>query len=181
MEFWFFTIKISTNISSIIFLPSSLHNTFLSLNKSSLSSCLKFISNSHGIFSQKKFLPRKYLSLFNPLNLLNPLVFMDYNLYCFQKIWPLINKKVENLIFKVFSSKKVPIELNITFLTLIPKIEHPEDIFQDRLISLCNTIYKIITKIIVNQLWQVLPVLKNPNKCSFIGRRRPSSNITVTK
>lgn len=77
---------------------------------------------------------------------------MDYNLYCFQKIWPLINKKVENLIFKVFSSKKVPIELNITFLTLIPKIEHPEDIFQDRPISLCNTIYKIITKIIVNQL-----------------------------
>ncbi len=48
---------------------------------------------------------------------------------------------------------------NATFLTLIPKEKGMEDPGKFRPISLCNIIYKIITKVIANHLCPLLPLL----------------------
>jgi hypothetical protein len=45
---------------------------------------------------------------------------------------------------------------NSTFITLIPKSDNPQSFDQFRPISLCNNIYKIITKIIANRLKEIL-------------------------
>jgi hypothetical protein len=46
--------------------------------------------------------------------------------------------------------------LNSTFITLIPKFDNPQYFDQLRPISLCNNIYKIISKIIANRLKEIL-------------------------
>ena len=57
---------------------------------------------------------------------------------------------------KVFAEKKVPDYLNRTHIALIPKMQGPETKGNHRPISLCNTVYKVIIKIIVARLRPIL-------------------------
>ena len=56
-------------------------------------------------------------------------------------------------------SHKILIALNAMFLTLNPKCEGEDSPEKFRPISLCNVIYKIITKVIKNCLKPILPHL----------------------
>jgi len=61
----------------------------------------------------------------------------------------------DDLVKMVEESRKngrVSEELNATFLSLIPKSENPGYFREYRPISLCNLVYKIITKIIANKI-----------------------------
>ena len=73
----------------------------------------------------------------------------------------------------------MPSGLNDTFLTLIPKVPKPERVAQFRPIRLCNVIYKLITKCIVNRLKQVLSDLISPIQSSFVPRRQIADNMIV--
>ena len=46
--------------------------------------------------------------------------------------------------------------LNSTFIALIPKVENPKRVVEFRLISLCNVVYKLIAKVVVNRLKKIL-------------------------
>ena len=48
--------------------------------------------------------------------------------------------------------KKIPDYLNKTHIALIPKMQGLETIGRYRPISLCNTVYKVVMKIIVARL-----------------------------
>ena len=50
---------------------------------------------------------------------------------------------------EVFLSQKVPEYLNQTLIALIPKQIGPESISHFRPITLCSTVYKIVSKIVV--------------------------------
>ena len=69
---------------------------------------------------------------------------------------------------KVFRDRKVPDFLNRTHIVLIPKVQGPETIGNYRPISLCNTIYKIITKIIVARIRPHLEYLVSPYQTAFV-------------
>ena len=57
---------------------------------------------------------------------------------------------------KVFAEKKIPGYLNRTHIALIPKMPGPETKGNHRPSSLCNIVYKVITKIIVARLRPIL-------------------------
>lgn len=61
---------------------------------------------------------------------------------------------------------------NSTFIALIPKIDHPISFHDYRPISLCNCIYKIISKIIAYRIKSILSVRIAKEQFSFLHHRQ---------
>ena len=80
----------------------------------------------------------------------------------FQKFWNIVSPSVITLIKNIFQTKEIPDTLNSTPICLIPKTDKPETVHQFRPIFLCNTLYKAITKLLVQRLKPFLPDLIHP-------------------
>lgn len=72
-------------------------------------------------------------------------------------------------------------KVNNTFLVLIPKVPNPEDFSQFLLIGLCNMVYKVLTKTLVNKIKSMLPHLISINQSSFVPGRHIINNIVVAQ
>ena len=79
----------------------------------------------------------------------------------------------------IFANQKIPDYLNQTLIALIPKQLGPETISQYRPISLCNTVYKIISKILVQRIRPLLPRLISPMQAAFLEGRRGADNVII--
>ena len=104
-----------------------------------------------------------------------------FHLVFFQRYWNIVGLSVISFIKTIFQSKKVPENLNSTLICLIPKTERPETFHQFRPIGLCNTLYKIVTKLLVQRLKAFLPDLIHLFQASFIPRRKASNNVILTQ
>ena len=82
---------------------------------------------------------------------------------------------------KVFVEKKVPSYLNKNHIALIPKVQGPETLGNYSPISLCNTVFKIITKIIVARLMPILGELISPFQTAFMPGRRGTDNVIIVQ
>ena len=82
---------------------------------------------------------------------------------------------------RVFSERKVPEYLNRTLIVLIPKIQGPETIGNYRPISLCNTTYKIISKVIVAWLIPHLEYLISPYQTAFVLGKTGADNVIIVQ
>lgn len=80
----------------------------------------------------------------------------------------MVRQDVVNTIQDFFQTGKMLPKLNSTNITLIPKIDNPSKVSQFRPISLCNVIYKLISKIMVDRLKLVLPKLISPFQLAFV-------------
>ena len=63
----------------------------------------------------------------------------------FHRFWLVVGKSVIDVIKKIFTERTIPEYLNRTLIALIPKIQSLETLSNYRPISLCNTMYKIVT------------------------------------
>ena len=99
----------------------------------------------------------------------------------FHRFWLIVGSSVVNVVKKVFMERKVPEYLNKTHIALIPKIQGPETIANYRPISLCNTVYKIITKIIVARLRPHLDKLISPFQTTFVLGRKGVDNAIIVQ
>ena len=82
---------------------------------------------------------------------------------------------------RVFSSRVIPNYMNQTLITLIPKCKSPESLSNYQPISLCNTIYKIVTKIIVNRIHPFLFGLISPLQAAFVPGRKGLDNAIIVQ
>ena len=76
-------------------------------------------------------------------------------------------------------SESVLRALNSTFLTLIPKESGTEDLSKLRPVSLCNVIYKIISKVIANRLKPRLPLIISLEQAGFVEGRQILDGIIL--
>jgi len=68
-----------------------------------------------------------------------------------------------------------------TLLVLIPKENNPTHLKNFRPISLCNVIFKVITKVLVNCIRPFLDELVSPFQSSFIPRRGTTDNAIIAQ
>lgn len=81
----------------------------------------------------------------------------------------------------IFDMKTMPEYLNRTHIVLIPKIQVTETLGSYRPVSLCNTVYKIVTKIIVAQLKPYLEKLVSPLQTAFVPSRKKIDNVVIVQ
>ncbi|XP_038991480.1 uncharacterized protein LOC120114754 [Hibiscus syriacus] len=93
----------------------------------------------------------------------------------------MVGQSVCSMVKKVFAGGDIEVDLNKTVIVLIPKKEGPETFADFRLISLCTVMYKLITKIIVRRIKQVMPILIMSNQTIFIAGRSITESITINQ
>ena len=76
----------------------------------------------------------------------------------YKKYWEVIGLSIIKAVRNFFISSKTLKEVNYSFIVLIPKIINPSTINHYRPISLCNTIYKVISKLLVDRLRAIIPI-----------------------
>ncbi|KAL4324557.1 hypothetical protein GQ457_11G025030 [Hibiscus cannabinus] len=76
-------------------------------------------------------------------------------------------------------NRKLPFNVNVSFITLIPKVSNPIDISDYRPISLIGSIYKIIAMILSRRLRQVMDVLISDTQCAFVLGRQIFDGVLI--
>ena len=97
----------------------------------------------------------------------------------YHKYWHLTGDEVTKAALTCLNTGKILQAVNHTYITLIPKVQNPEAVVDFRPISLCNVIYKIISKVLANPLKPLLPKIVSESQSAFVLRRLITDNILV--
>ena len=97
----------------------------------------------------------------------------------YKHYWSIVEIDVVNTVTSFFSNGHMLKAMNHTFLALIPKTNAVSTVHQFWPISLCNVIYKTISKILANRLKQMLPKLISPWQASFVLGRLIQDNSII--
>ena len=99
----------------------------------------------------------------------------------YQHFWMKVKNSVCEEIKEVFKYGVVPSYLNETLLALLPKCQNPELLNNYRPINLCNSIYKVISKIIVARIRPHLSSLISLVQAAFVPGRRGTDNVCIAQ
>ena len=86
---------------------------------------------------------------------------------------------VHQAVLSSLNSSSILKSINHTFITLIPKVNNPERVSNFQPISLCNMIYKIVSKVIANRLEPMLHSIISDTQSAFIANRMITDNILI--
>lgn len=97
----------------------------------------------------------------------------------FRASWNIVGEDIIKAVKGFFSTGKLLKQVNNTVITLVPKIPCPNNVGDFRPIACCNTLYKIIAKIITDRLANVLPDIISSNQGAFVRDRSIMENILI--
>jgi exonuclease III len=97
----------------------------------------------------------------------------------YQKNWETVGGDVCKAVLEFLNGGRFDVGLNSTNIVLIPKVNSPSNPSDFRPISLCNVLYKIISKVLANRLKCFLPTIVSPEQSAFVPGRLISDNILV--
>ena len=97
----------------------------------------------------------------------------------YKRFWDMLGEELEDEVLAAVNSATVPEGWNATTIVLIPKVEAPEKVSQFRPISLCNVVYKVISKLLANRLKKILPDIISYNQSAFVPGRLITDNILI--
>lgn len=82
-------------------------------------------------------------------------------------------------VLNAVNSQIMPQGWNDTTIVMIPKVLSPEKVPQLRSISLCNVVYKVISKMIAMRLKLFLPKIISPTQSAFVPGRLITDNVLI--
>jgi hypothetical protein len=97
----------------------------------------------------------------------------------YKQFWGRIGDRVKREVLDVLNGDPIPNGWYGTTVVLIPKVKEPKCLKELRLISLCNVLYKIISKVLAARLKGILDEIISPNQSAFVPGRLISDNILV--
>lgn len=98
----------------------------------------------------------------------------------YQKFRSIISTDLLNLVRQFFVQGKLENDIGDANIVLIPKVKNPSTMRDLRPISLCNVVYKVISKVLSNRLKPLLNMLISENQSAFIPRRLITDNIMIS-
>lgn len=99
----------------------------------------------------------------------------------FKMFWEDVGDEVWHFVRDAFAQGYFNEQLAETLMVLIPKSDHPTSFKEFRPISLCNAVYKILTKVLVTRLRPMLARIISPLQSSFIPGRSTKDNAIILK
>lgn len=100
-----------------------------------------------------------------------------YNPAFFQRFWHTMENKVFENCLEWLKRGVFPESLNDTVITLIPKCNNPTTMKDLRPISLCNVLYRIISKVLANRFKKVLSHMISDSHAAFVAGRSITDNV----
>jgi hypothetical protein len=97
----------------------------------------------------------------------------------YKKFWSVCGEEITQEVLHAMNTGMIPEGWNDTTVVLIPKVDNPELITQFWPISLCNVIYKIISKMLALRLKVILPEVISPMQSAFVPGRLITDNLLV--
>lgn len=104
-----------------------------------------------------------------------------YTSQFFIKSWDIVGAEVTEAILEFFESGLLLKQLNHSIIALIPKVNCPRKVGDFRPISLCNVLYKAISKILANRLSLVMSLLVDEAQAGFVKGRMMTENILLAQ
>lgn len=99
----------------------------------------------------------------------------------FTSAWDLVGSDVISAVKCFFTTSVLPRQVNATVISLIPKVPAADKLSDFRPISLCNTVYKVISKIIAARLQELTPKIVQRNQVGFVKGRILSENVLASE
>ena len=93
--------------------------------------------------------------------------------------WPVIMKDVVKAVQEFFGARSILKEINSTFLVLIPKVPGVDTLDKFKPMSLCNSFYKIISKVLTLRLIKLLPLIISLQQSSFVLGRQILDSVMM--
>ncbi|XP_021716657.1 uncharacterized protein LOC110684510 [Chenopodium quinoa] len=97
----------------------------------------------------------------------------------FQKFWGTLGGDIINYVKSWWRGLVDLKEVNRTCIVLIPKCDKPKRMMEFRPISLCNVLYKIISKTLANKMKTMLGSIISENQSAFVPNRLIIDNALI--
>jgi len=97
----------------------------------------------------------------------------------FQHHWEVCGDEGTEVVLRMLRREDDPAAINNTSIVLIPKVKQPDELGQFRPISLCNVVYKIASKVLVNRLRNILPEIIAEEQSAFVPGRLITNIVTA--
>ena len=94
----------------------------------------------------------------------------------YKRLWPTVGNDIIMAVTSFFCIGSMLKEVNKSLIVLILKISNPSTMNHFRPISLCNAVYKIISKIMVAKIRPLLDKIISPAQLAFIPNRWIAEN-----
>ncbi|PNX71762.1 cysteine-rich receptor-like protein kinase, partial [Trifolium pratense] len=102
-----------------------------------------------------------------------------FNFNFLKSCWCIVKNDVMAFLKEFHENAVLPKAVTASFLTLIPKKDHPQDLFDYRPICLIGSLYKIVSKLLANRLKTVLGKLISNCQSAFLPNRQILDGVVV--
>ena len=99
----------------------------------------------------------------------------------YKQLWPMVGNDVVKAVTSFLILSSMPKKVNNSLIVLIPKISNPTTVNHFKLIRLCNVVYKIILKLLVEKLRPLLDKIISPTQSAFILKKWIAENQIIVQ